>query len=431
MYSAKKIQATLDAFEKSEGWMPTPHTLDEINEFKEELSSKFEIHSNSKGSWIERVEPLSEKRQKEIAKWIQNEQVMCGLDSGYFESRYVYVRDECGNIKKFQNRKTQDVLDSVIGYLDDRGFGIELLISGSRQSGIGTKIILKMIHKALFSPNTNVALATNNNEKSYYTKVLVDTVYDNLPWWLIPIRTSKETLSNGSRIAYYSGMQTARLAQGFTPQYIYVSNVESYPSPHIVLEENILQAVHSSRNTFLVYHGQKGNGIGWFNDLYRYSKKYWSEGKSRFLPIFIPWVMSTDIYPVPDWLRAHPIPKEWKPLEETATHANRVASFIRNTPYLAKIAGVSYCVPLEQQWFWEYEYIQAKERKALDSFLYRFSPDDGETDEEYTDCRSLSEEGYPIQTEEIDMENLDSIFPQPDQVQKKVAAIRQGLLEGQ
>src|SRR5208337_35989 len=117
MYSAKKIQATLEAFEKSEGWKPAYHTLDEVNLFKEYVNTLVKIESNSKSSWIESVEPISEKRQKEIARWIENEQALCAIDSGYFESRYVYIIDETGVSTKYQNRKSQEVIDAVISEL--------------------------------------------------------------------------------------------------------------------------------------------------------------------------------------------------------------------------------------------------------------------------------------------------------------------------
>jgi hypothetical protein len=54
---------------------------------------------------------------------------------------------------------------------------------------------------------------------------------------------------------------------------------------------------------------------------------------------------------------------------------------------------------------------------AFDSFNKHFAPDDG-------DSRS----GPVIESdEEIDM---DALFPQPNLVQEKVAAVRQRLLEG-
>ena len=150
MYSAKKIQATLEAFEKSEGWMPVYHTLDEVNEFKKYIDSTVTIEGNSKGSWIQEIKPILANRQKEVTRWIENEQLLCAIDSGYFESRYAYITDECGTVRKFKNRKSQEVLDSVIADLEDRGFGIELLILGSRQNGTSTKILLKFLHRTLF-----------------------------------------------------------------------------------------------------------------------------------------------------------------------------------------------------------------------------------------------------------------------------------------
>src|SRR5208337_4179148 len=120
MYSAKKIQAILEAFEKINGWMPIYHTMDEVNEFNAYIDSIVTIGSNSKQAWLESVKPISENRQKEAARWIENEQALCAIESGYFESRYIYIADERGTVIKFQNRKSQEVIDSVISELEEK-----------------------------------------------------------------------------------------------------------------------------------------------------------------------------------------------------------------------------------------------------------------------------------------------------------------------
>ena len=413
MYSQNKIQAVLEAFEKSEGWMPQYHTLEETEEFKAYIDSIVTIESNSKGSWIQEVKPISVKRQKEVTRWIENEIAMCAIDSGYFESRYAYITDECGTVRKFQNRKSQEVLDSVIADLEDRGFGIELLILGSRQNGTSTKILLKFLHRTLFVPNTTTLLCSVTHEKTEYMERVLSVSYDKMPWWLVPIRMPKGAFGNQSRITPQSG-RASGIAQGYTPQCVYVTGVDYLPTPVKTIEEGLLRAIHSSRNTFLVLHGMKDSESGYLADLYRHSKKYWSQGKSRLCPIFIPWVMCTDLYPQAEWLRHYPIPTGWKPILETQEHKKKCEKFIHSTPYLAKIAGSDWKMPKEQQWYWESQYSEAKARNTLDSFNKHFAPDDGDT---------LAEPEV-VTDEEIDMETL---FPQPVAMQEKVAAARKKL----
>ncbi len=413
MYSAKKIQATLEAFEKSEGWMPVYHTLDEVNEFKDYIDSIVTFGSNTKGSWISEVKPLSAKRQTEVARWIQNEQALCAIDSGYFESRYAYITDECGMVRKYKNRKSQEVLDSVIADLEDRGFGIELLILGSRQNGTSTKILLKFLHRTLFVPNTQTVFSSAHNEKRADMDATMNTIYERLPWWLVPLRMPKRGYGNQSRISMQSGGASG-IAQGYTPQCVYVTGVDYLPTPVKTIEEGLLRAIHSSRNTFLVLHGMKESESGYLANLYRHSKEYYSQGKARLCPIFIPWVMCTDLYPHPDWLRVNPILKGWKPITETQEHKSKCELFIRSTPYLSKIAGSDWKMPKEQQWYWECQYKEAKERKILDSFNKHFSPDDGE---------SLAE---PVVESGVEVD-IDTLFPQSVAMQEKVAAARKKL----
>jgi hypothetical protein len=411
MYSAKKIQATLEAFAATEGWMPEAHSIQETDEFKSYINSIVKIGSNSKGAWIESIKPLASKRQKDISRWIENEQAMCSIDSGYFESRYAYIQDECATVTKFKNRKSQEVIDSVIADLEERDFGIELLVLGSRQSGTGTKVLLKLMHRALFVPNTNVFIGSIRHEESEYTKSFLDIAYNNLPWWLPPLRTPKCGFSNSSKLTLNSGI-SASMVQGFTPNCIYISNVDDYPQPSKTIEQGILAAVHSSRNTFMVLHGMRKCESGWLADTYRYAKEYWPQGKFRLCPLFIPWAMCSDIYPHPDWLRKYPVKKGWTPLRETIEHKSKCEIFIRSTPYLAKVAGANWCMSREQQWFWEFTYLEAKARKTLEQFEKNFAPDDEET---------------PIESSADT--DFDVLFPNPINMQERVGSIRHGLLE--
>ena len=114
MYSEKVIQTNIEKFFASEGWIPVRHTLQEVEDFRKYVDSTVTIESNSKVSWISEIKPIPQKRRKEIRRWMENEIVMCTLDSGYWESRYVYVTNEIGEIVKYKNRVAQDVFDSIL-----------------------------------------------------------------------------------------------------------------------------------------------------------------------------------------------------------------------------------------------------------------------------------------------------------------------------
>jgi hypothetical protein len=96
MYSERVIVANLNEFASREGWMPTYHTLEQVDEFKHYIDSIVKIESNSRSSYVTLTRTISEKRRKEVWHWVENEQALCGLDSNYFESRYAYVCNEKG-----------------------------------------------------------------------------------------------------------------------------------------------------------------------------------------------------------------------------------------------------------------------------------------------------------------------------------------------
>jgi hypothetical protein len=380
MYSQRIVESNLNFFAAQNGWMPEYHTFPEVQDFTAYIKSITKLASNSKGAWIESVAPLTEKRKADIKRWIENEQILCSFDSNYWESRYAYCVDEGGQIVKFKNRASQDVFDAVIAELEEQQAGIQVLCLKGRQVGITTKVALKFINRMLFIPNTLAVMASVQKEKSEEIEVKLNTAYDNCPFWLIPPKTPKRSFMNGSRLSIESGMQPKGIAQGKTPNLIHISEISLVPNPHNVIEEGLLPATHSNKNLFMVFEGTGSGNVGWFPDFWRSQKRDWPLGLARMYPLFISWPLATDLYPQADWLRQHPVPTGFyeRRLEATRIHITRCESYIRNTPYLAKVVGSNYRVPLEQQWFWEFEYRQAKERHSLQQHAARLPADDFE-----------------------------------------------------
>jgi hypothetical protein len=244
-----------------------------------------------------------------------------------------------------------------------------------------TKVALKFIHRLMFIPHTQAVMASVMKEKSELIGRILDTAYNRSPWWLVPRRMPKRSFDNGSILSIQSGMQATGLAQGWTPTCVHVSELADVPNPKVTIEEGLFRAAHSSRNLFMVLEGTGGGNTGWLADTWRASKADWPKGLARLFPMFIPWPMCPDIYPEPDWVRKFPVPVDFESRqmhEITRKHVIKCESYIRNTPYLAKIAGANWRMPPEQKWFWQFNYDAACKNRTQKTWAAQMPADDYE-----------------------------------------------------
>lgn len=360
MYAKSVIFENLSRFAAREGWMPEPHTLAEVEEFKDYISRITKADSNTRNTYIDLTVKLTKKRADEIARFVLNEQTMCIMDSSYWESRYAWICNEKGDIFKFQNNRSQEIFDQLIADFQEGRVSIELLILKARQLGMSTKTALKFIHRLFFVPYSRAIMASVKQEKSELMAKILEVCQEHQPWWLIPKMTTNRIAmgqwTNGSILSIQSGTQATGLAQGWTPTSVHISEIGDLPNPKKTIEEGLLRAAHSSRKLFLVLEGTGNGNTGWQADKWRHAKANWPKRESRLCPVFLNWVLATDLYPQEDWLRKFPIPEGWQPMKETREHILRCESYIRNTDYLSKIMGSNYRVPRHQQWYWEFEY---------------------------------------------------------------------------
>jgi len=382
MYSLKVTEHKLDEFEITEGWRPVYHSVEQVNEFKAYIEAITKVDSNTRNSYITITKKLTGNRQDEIRRWIQNEQLLCSFDSGYFESRYAYICNEKAEIFKFQNRKSQEVFDSVLAMFDDLQVAIEILAIKGRQVGLSTKVALKFLQRLLFIPHTQAVMASVQADKSELIKRILSICFDRLPWWLIPRQNTDRiklwTWENGSVLSIQSGMQATGVAQGWTPTLTHISELADIPNPKKTIEEGLLRATHPSRKLFQVFEGTGGGSTGWLADKWRSSKEDWPKGKARLFPLFIPWTMAPDLYPEIDWLRKFPIPERYEPCKETRKNTRRCELYIRNTPVLSEVCGSEWRMPIEQQWFWEFNYLEAVKSHTQKIWLAQMPADDYE-----------------------------------------------------
>jgi hypothetical protein len=417
--------------------MPVRHSIEQVQEFVEYIKSITTIESNQRSTYFTLKAQLTQHRAKQIRRWIENEQVMCALDAGYFEDRYAWVIDHRGEIYKFRNRKAQQVYDNIIADAEEDQRAIQLLILKARQLGVTTKTALRFVQRILFVPNTQAVMGSVIQDKSELIQRIIETCIERLPWWLVPQR-SKDTkkligFNNGSVMSIQSGTQATGIAQGWTPSCVHLSEIGDIPNPKKTIEEGLLPATHQSSKLFLVFEGTGNGNTGWQADTWKNSKEQWHLGNARLQPVFIPWPMAPDLYPEPDWLREHPVPGGFKPLEVTRKHIQRCELYIRNTDYLAKVCGKDYRMPVPQQWFWQWNYLQKAATHTQKIWLSQMPADDYEALQGKNDLvfdpitidsaqqeRERKYQCYAIQGDSID----DGFEPDPDEIDYDKERIR-------
>ena len=381
MYSQKIIASHLEEFASREHWIPVYHTYDEVLEFSEYIKSLTKIEGNSKNSYVTVTKALTSTRVAEIKRWIENEQCLCAIDANYWETRYAWVCNEQGDIYKYQPRLSQRILDALIAGFDEQQVSIELLILKGRQLGVTSWTALKFIRRLLFVPHTQAIMASVKAAASELIGRILDTAYNRCPWWLVPRKMPKHAFDNGSILSIQSGMQATGLAQGWTPVAIHISELADVPNAKKVIEEGLFRATHSSKNLFMVLEGTGGGSTGWLADTWRAAKEDWPKGRSRLCPVFVPWPMCPEIYPQSDWIRKFPVPLGFMSnrVDATRKHVAKAESYIRNTPYLAKVAGNDYKMPVEQQWYWEFNYLSACKNHTQKTWLSQMPCVTGDT----------------------------------------------------
>jgi hypothetical protein len=383
MYAQRLIELKMRQWAIDNGWELVYHSVDQVQEFIQYIQSITKVEATSRRQTFDMVSSLPPERIRYVKRFIQNEQMLCTYDEGYWASRYAYICDEKGEILKFVPRESQKVFDSIVAHFEDLEVAIELLVLKARQVGISTRVALKFLHRMLFIPHVQAVMASVQADKSELIGRILKICYERCPWWLVPQQTGERVgkhmeFSNGSVLSIQSGMQPTGIGQGWTPTLIHISELADIPNPKKVIEEGLIPATHPTRKLLQVHEGTGGGNTGWLADTWRACKEDFPRGLARFCPTFISWPLATDLYPEADWLRKFPIPDGWTPMAETRKHVTRCELYIRSTEYLAKICGTNWKMPRHQQWFWEFNYRASVKKHTQKIWLSQMPADDYE-----------------------------------------------------
>jgi hypothetical protein len=322
----------------------------------------------------------------EEAQWMLNEQLLVMSDHAYAITRYGYVTDEEGVIKRFTFRLAQLLLFNVISDLEDLDAAIEIMILKARQLGMTTVVELLIMFRIIFSNGVNAIIASADRQKSKMMGKKLLMGYDMLPIWLRPQYTSRVETENGeltfgqlnSGVYVQHGNQMSGIARGSTPTLYHLSECASFTNAKEQIEASLFKAVHASPSIFGILESTGEGDEGWWAETWHYSKANWASRTCRLCPIFFPWVIGRDLYPKPAWLKMRPVPEAFYEhrLPDTQEHVARVEAYIANTPLLRKQLGPGWRMPIEQQWFWEVGHEEHKAKGMEGIWFQEMAGDD-------------------------------------------------------
>lgn len=371
MYSKKVIAKTLDDFTHRNGWRPQEHTLTEVQEFIAYIDSIVDMESNTVNryfSWQKGKKP-SDKRIEFINRFVLNEQFMCFASAEYFVSRYAKIRAADERIVNFEFRLGQKIFLALLAEYDDQQIAIQLFFLKCRQVGISTCTAMFFLHRILFRSNTYAVMASVQAQQSEKLGAMIDTAWVNLPFWLPPAKTTMKSSdpkwANGSLLSIQSGNQEVGIAQGTSPSCVHISELGDYTRPKKVLEEGLFPACHQLKSLFMILEGTGSTSSPWQKEKW----EYYSNHDARFKTVFIPPCCAPDLYPPKDWLRAHPIPENWIPTEQTLRMKRRGELYVRSTDYLARFLGNKWDMDREYMWFWQNGYQEAVASHSEKTYL--------------------------------------------------------------
>lgn len=381
-FSPEVVDERLERFKKEYGWKPQPHSIDDVDKWTARLATAFE--TDQKGN-IFQTRDLT----KQEAHFIANERAMCVASCLYFLTRYYYIKAK-NRILRFTFRQGQWILWQMLCELDRMGVSKMLQVLKARQLGISTLAEGIGRWASMFIPGVAAQIGSSDGQKTQIMLGMVLLASEMLPPWLPPTETRSKTKSDrglmeydkiGSLIMIQHGAMRGGMGQGATPTFVHLSEVSQFTNPVQQLDEGLFKALHEGPELIVILEATgdpSHKSAWWWKEQWITNRdNYWS-GRAKFLPVFLPWHTTPELYPGEDWLKKFPMPDDFKPHEDTVSHLRRAEAYVRNTKMLAKILGKDWTMPIEQQWFWQFNYDDHKRRRVEKSWFRQMPCDDYE-----------------------------------------------------
>jgi len=392
MFDQSRIDEKLAGFAKEFGWMPEPHSISDVDAWTKRLSTAFEIEP--KGNILQ-IRDLTKSERHFIA----NERAYCMASCYYFLTRYYWIKTK-NSIVRFAFRHGQWILWLMLCELDRMGVSKMLQILKARQLGVTTLAEGMATWASLFIPGVAAQIGSADGQKTQIMLGMMLLAIDQLPPWLPPTQTRSKTASDrallefsriGSLIMVQPGSIRGGMGQGATPTFVHLSEVSQYTNPVTQLDEGLFKALHEGPELVVLLESTgdaQHQSAWWWKEMWIANRDNYHTGGAKFLPVFLPATVETDMYPDVHWLKKFPIPDGWTPNDETRSQIIRGEAYIRNAPMLSKVLGDNWTMSREKQWYLEFNYEDHKRRRVEKSWRRQMPLDDydallGENDKVY------------------------------------------------
>lgn len=377
------IQQNLDTIENYTGFSTRVSTVDEAVEITEHFAELTTIYHKKKVFKRKDETPEEFTLTEQEEWWIQNELYLCACSFPYWFYRYFYILDPSGNIGLPEELVAQKVMLEIMAGSDLQHLPILVMNLKARQLGISTFHIGVILWTALFRRGSHCVLASAEETKSMELAEKAWLAIENLPLFMRHVLTREDVKVGpefgaiNSDILIQHGSQKKGISRGSTPVAALVSEVPYYSDPIETIESSLLRAMHENPRTYLILEGTARKRGDWYHQTWLKNREGENTGYNRFVCLFLPWYVGSDKYPTKDWIKNHPIPKNWTPLKQTHKQAVDAQLYVRSTPLLAKHLGKDWEMPIEQRWFWEFNFRDAsREDATLKSFYAEMAADE-------------------------------------------------------
>ena len=378
MYSPRVVKQNSLRYQKATGRPLKRYTVEACHEAVKRLNSLLDPETGE----LDR-----KKRPNGLLKgereFIRNEIHLCRIDFVYWCERYVKVRHwQGGHLVYFALQLAQQIVMTIWGELEEKGFAVACLALKARQLGMSTLSEIAIAHRVIFWSNINAIVGSSDPEKSKLMSKMMEICWDNLPWWMAPVMTARRAgqlfefnhNSHNSGVSIQHGSQVSGIARGTTTSAVHLSELADFEKPGELIDASLKGAAHESPDLFLILESTAKGRDNWLHDEWRNSKENWPRTMLR--PVFLPWFVGRDLYPTKTETRRNPVPENWEPKITTIRHAEKAQVYVTNYLPLRRALGKDWTMPPEQMWWWECKREEAIKKKNLAGFLQEYPADD-------------------------------------------------------
>lgn len=401
MYASNIVSQRIGLAEREAGFRFEYHSPSDIDQFQRDLEARYADEYRQARTAAQGVEdptrgfqvainrllcnPSAPRLTTEEVRFIQNERNLATCDCAYFLTRYYWIKPPSG-IQRFTFQMGQRVYFDVIAELEARRGPIEIIAIKARQHGISTETEGIILHRGSTYYGVNAVVASADMSSTAKMSQMTFFGYDRMPWWLRPLSSRRVESSKGilefgsleSGISFQHGNQRYGIARGDTVKIYHLSEIASYANPNELIEASLFKCVHPHPDVFGALESTAEGDEGWLYDTYQSSKKKWKHNKTRLCPLFLPWFVGTDKYPTPTWARTHPVPSNWIPEPETRQMMARAKIYVDSAPILSRVLGSNWELPRTQAYYWEIQYLDARDKGNEKTWFQEMPTDDTE-----------------------------------------------------